>query len=194
MSVRVRGRKPLVHRESMAGNNKPLFLGSRSSGTTLLEALPAKHWPSLRRFKRHSRLLAAVRAGSARFYFLIAVLRCRADSSSAFCLTRLAALGLVLELFIVEEKLFASREEKLRAAVDALQQPVLEFHVDSPRRPPRNCANSSALRRGNPIRKTLSQTGFGPPFRLRNGYIKLFRGCNLFGNDKGRLAAAFSGC
>ena len=70
-----------------------------------------------------------MRAGSTRFYLLIAVGWSRAYSSGAFCLAGLAAFGFVLELFVVEEKLFARREEKLRAAIDALQQPVLEFHV-----------------------------------------------------------------
>ena len=37
-------------------------------------------------------------------------------------------LGVVLELFIVEEKLLACRENKLGAAVNALQDSIGEFH------------------------------------------------------------------
>ena len=99
-----------------------------------MEALPAEHRTSLRRLKGDSGLLAAVGATRACFHFLVRVRRSRAHGRRALCLTRLAALGFVLELFVVEEELFASREEKFRAAVDALQHPVLEFHVISPHR------------------------------------------------------------
>jgi len=54
------------------------------------------------------------------FDLLVAGRRGGADNGGALQLAGLAALGFVLELFIVEEKLFASSEEKFRAAVDAL--------------------------------------------------------------------------
>jgi hypothetical protein len=44
----------------------------------------------------------------------------------------------------VEEELFARREGKFSPAVDALEQPVLEFHLNRPRRLPRSSTNSSA--------------------------------------------------
>jgi hypothetical protein len=42
-------------------------------------------------------------------------------------------LGIVLELFIVKEKLLARRKHKLGAAVTALQNPVDEFHGRFPK-------------------------------------------------------------
>jgi len=110
-----------------------LLLRSSAGCATLLEAFAAEDRTSLRRLKRDGGLFAAMRAARARLYFLIAVHGSRAHGSNALGLARLAALGLVLELFVVEEKLFAGGEEKLRAAIDALEQPVLEFHVRSPR-------------------------------------------------------------
>jgi hypothetical protein len=41
----------------------------------------------------------------------------------------------------VKEELFACGEEKLRAAINALEQPILEFHVRSPRPFLRTCMN-----------------------------------------------------
>jgi hypothetical protein len=37
-------------------------------------------------------------------------------------------LGVILELFVVKEDLFARREDELGAAVGALQYSILEFH------------------------------------------------------------------
>jgi hypothetical protein len=46
----------------------------------------------------------------------------------ALALAVLAAFGFVLELLVVEEKLFARCEHKVRATIDALQNLVLVFH------------------------------------------------------------------
>ena len=54
--------------------------------------------------------------------------RSRADRCKPLVLAILAALGFVLELFVVEEKLFARGEHEIGTAVNALQHPVLEFH------------------------------------------------------------------
>jgi hypothetical protein len=43
-------------------------------------------------------------------------------------LAALAPLGLVPELLIVEKQLLPGREDEIRAAVNALQHLVLEFH------------------------------------------------------------------
>ena len=107
-------------------------LRGRANRATLLEAFAAKYWTALRRFEGHSSFFAAMGTGGASFDFLIRVRRSRSDSRCTLCFAGLAALGLVLELLVVEEKLFARREEKLRAAVYALQQPVLEFHEKPP--------------------------------------------------------------
>jgi hypothetical protein len=43
-------------------------------------------------------------------------------------------LGIVLELFVVEEKLLTGGEDKLSAAVVAFEDSILEFHGRLPRR------------------------------------------------------------
>jgi hypothetical protein len=43
-------------------------------------------------------------------------------------LTVPATLGFVLELLVVEEKLFSSREDEIVPTVDTLQYLVLKFH------------------------------------------------------------------
>jgi hypothetical protein len=47
----------------------------------------------------------------------------------ALRLAPFAALRLVLELFVVDEKLLASRENEVLAAVNALQALILKLHV-----------------------------------------------------------------
>jgi hypothetical protein len=49
-------------------------------------------------------------------------------ATNALCLALLAALGIVLELFVVEENLLAGRKNELGAAVDALEYSIGEFH------------------------------------------------------------------
>jgi hypothetical protein len=49
-------------------------------------------------------------------------------ASNALRLALFAALGVVLELFVVEEDLLAGCENELGAAVDALQYSIREFH------------------------------------------------------------------
>ena len=53
----------------------------------------------------------------------------RADVAHALCLASLAALGLILELFVVEEELLASGENEILAAVNTLQALILKLHV-----------------------------------------------------------------
>lgn len=43
-------------------------------------------------------------------------------------LTSFTALGFVLELFVVEEQLFAGGEDEILTAINALQVLILEFH------------------------------------------------------------------
>ena len=49
-------------------------------------------------------------------------------AADALRLALLAALGIVLELFVVEENLLAGRKNELGAAVDALEYSIGEFH------------------------------------------------------------------
>jgi hypothetical protein len=79
----------------------------------LLIADAAEHWAALGWPEGDRRLLAALCAGGAS-------LRTHSGASlGALRLARLAVLGVVLELFIVEEELFAGGEYKLGVAIDA---------------------------------------------------------------------------
>ena len=74
----------------------------------------------MRRLEGDGSLLPAMGASRARLDFLVGVRRSGANHRRALGLAGLTALGFVLKLFVVEEELFASSEEKFRAAVDAL--------------------------------------------------------------------------
>ena len=50
------------------------------------------------------------------------------EDGDALGFASLAALGFVLELFVVEEKLFPGGENEITPAVDTLQHLVLKFH------------------------------------------------------------------
>jgi hypothetical protein len=52
----------------------------------------------------------------------------------ALGLALLAALGIVLEIFVVEKKLLARGEDEFRAAINALQYFIREIHGRLPRR------------------------------------------------------------
>ena len=52
----------------------------------------------------------------------------RSKHGNALVLTGLAAFGLVAELLIVKEDLLAGRENEIRAAIDTLENLILEFH------------------------------------------------------------------
>ncbi len=92
-----------------------------------LEALTAKYGSSLSRFKRNGRFLLASRTDRFRFDLAIAGSR-QAECLRSLPFASLATLRLVLELFVVEEKLFARSKDKIFATVYALQSLVLEFH------------------------------------------------------------------
>jgi hypothetical protein len=51
-----------------------------------------------------------------------------AEYGDALGLASLAALGFVLKLFVVEEKLFPGGENEITLTVDTLQHLVLKFH------------------------------------------------------------------
>jgi hypothetical protein len=52
----------------------------------------------------------------------------RSQNGNSLRLARLATLGFVLELLIVEKQLLSGRKDEIRAAIDALENLVLEFH------------------------------------------------------------------
>jgi hypothetical protein len=77
-------------------------------------------------------LLSASRAGGLGLDLRVAVVlawwRGRAEHGYPLRLARLAAFGFVLELLIVEEKLFPGSENEFIPTVDALEHLVLKFH------------------------------------------------------------------
>jgi hypothetical protein len=94
----------------------------------LLEALPTKDWPTLRRFEGNGRLLAASGATGTCFYFRVIARRRCAQGGRPLGLAGFATFGFVFELLIVEEQLLSCCEHKIRTAVDTLENLILEFH------------------------------------------------------------------
>lgn len=107
----------------------------RRSGRRFLAALetfPAKHRSSLSRLEWDRCLFTAIRADGSSFNFRIVRVRRQSKRRRALALTGFATLGLILKLLVVEEKLFPGRENEILSAINALQNPVLEFHPSAP--------------------------------------------------------------
>jgi hypothetical protein len=99
----------------------------------LLEALAAKDRASLCGLEGNGGFFPATRTRCAGFHLLVIAAAGSAVVAGAYLLrafgfTRLAALGLVLKLLVVEKKLFPGRKYELCSAVNALEDPILEFH------------------------------------------------------------------
>ena len=105
-----------------------LLLGRRGRSAPLLETFAAKHRPALGRLEGNRGFLAASRTIRAGFDLGVAASRGCPQARRAFRLAGFAAFRFVLELLIVEEKLFPSGEDEVTAAVDTLKNLVLEFH------------------------------------------------------------------
>jgi hypothetical protein len=93
----------------------------------------------LRGLEWDGRFLATSGTGGARLHFLVEVAAAGTAMSHVgrtLRLAILATLGFVLELFVVEEELFAGGKDKVVTAIHALQVSILEFHFRSP--PPRD--------------------------------------------------------
>ena len=90
-------------------------LSSSGGGASLLEALAAEHRTALRGLERDCGFLAASRAVRTGFYLVVGRRSARSYAERALPLgfAGFAALRFVFELLVVEEQLFASREEKL---------------------------------------------------------------------------------
>jgi len=91
----------------------------------VLEALAAKHRASLRRLEWNSGFCAALRAGGPGFR------PGAAAAGGALGLAVLTSLGIVLELLVVKEKLLTGGENKVAAAIRALQNLIDEVHPAS---------------------------------------------------------------
>jgi len=96
-------------------------------GLLRLEALTAEYRASLGRLKRDRSLLLAARTDRSSFDFTVTGSR-QSECLRTFSFTRFTTLRFVLELLVVEEKLFARCEDEIFAAIYALQTLVLEFH------------------------------------------------------------------
>jgi hypothetical protein len=95
----------------------------------LLEALPAKDRPALRRTERHRSLFPALRTIRFRFGAHRGIASSSAATTfRALGLAGLAALGLVLEALIREKHLFARSKYKLGATLRTLQDLIVVFH------------------------------------------------------------------
>ena len=95
--------------------------------TLAAEDRPALSWP-----ERDGSFLPALRTSGAgldaRMVVRFTRNGCGIEDGHALRLAGFAAFGLVLELFVVKEKLFPGGERKVGAAVDAGQYLVLKFH------------------------------------------------------------------
>src|SRR5438128_8569028 len=103
-------------RSAALGARCSAMLGSAAAGrcgrggALALEAFAAVDRAPLRGLEGDGGLLAAVGAHRLGLYLLVAVAGTDAEGLRAFSFAGLAALRFILELFIVEEKLFSGRE------------------------------------------------------------------------------------
>jgi hypothetical protein len=99
----------------------------------VLKALPAQHRPSLRRPERYRSFFPALRTVRPGLGLRVRMparrpVRRSPNHCHSFALAILAAFGFILELLVVEEKLFTRCEHEVRATIYALQNLVLVFH------------------------------------------------------------------
>src|SRR5271157_294706 len=101
----------------------------RGGGSPLLEALPTENWPALGWLEGNRGLLAAAGTVGPGFHSGTNPRgRSHAWRGNPFGLAGLATFRFVLEVFIVEEQLFPGCKDEVSAAVNTLQNLVLEFH------------------------------------------------------------------
>jgi len=100
---------------------RPRRCGAR--GLPAQEALAAIDRTPLRRFEGNRGFPAALRALGHGFGFR----KTRSGRTLALSLACLAALGLVLEILVVEEVLFSRCEHEIRAAIHAFEYAVLKL-------------------------------------------------------------------
>lgn len=93
------------------------------AGALCLKTMAAKDWPPLGGQEWNCRLGAALGASGARLGTNISC------PGGPFSLARLTALGVVPELLLLEEQLFAGGKHKLTAAIDALQDLIGKLHL-----------------------------------------------------------------
>ena len=105
----------------------------------------------MRRLERYGGFFTARGAAGLSLYFVVAAVATGADLGCAFAFAGLAAFGFVLELFVVEEKLFAGGKNEIGPTINALEGPILKFHLSRTSTPGAPCLvpDASAERRGS---------------------------------------------
>ena len=104
--------------------------GGRRGTFSVQEAFPAKDRTPLRGLEGNCGLPAALRTGGHSFHFS----KTRGTRTLALVLAGFAALGLILEVLVMEEVLFSRSENKIGATIHALEDAVLKFwHIYWPR-------------------------------------------------------------
>jgi len=106
--------------------------GGRRGTFPVQEALPAKDRTPLGGLEGNCGLPAALRTGGHGFHFGEAP----GTRTLALVLAGFAALGLILEVLVMEEMLFSRGENKIGATIHALEDAVLKFwHISGPVNP-----------------------------------------------------------
>src|SRR5271157_5081310 len=118
---------PRVHRTRRRALSNGWRSG-RGGGSPLLEALPTENWPALGWLEGDGGLLAAAGTVGPGFHSGTNARGSWSHRNRAFGLAGLATLRFVLKLFIAEEQLLSRRKDEVSAAVNTLQNLVLEFH------------------------------------------------------------------
>ena len=113
----------------------------------------------------HRSLFAATGADRTGLHLLRRRTSASSGSRNPLCLASLAPFGFVLELLVVKEQLLSCGENEITAAVNALQDFVLEFHCRPPRDPLALSLGGSIHRRGKiqPGCVHIHPPLFGPP-------------------------------
>jgi hypothetical protein len=104
----------------------------RGRGSSRLEAFAAEDGSALRRTEGNGGLLPASRARSLSLDLGVTVCRSlrrnRPENGYALAFASLTSFRFVLELLIMKEKLFPSRENEVISTVDTLEHLVLKIH------------------------------------------------------------------
>jgi len=128
----------------------------------------------------------------------------------AFAFAGLAAFGFVLELFVVEEKLFAGGKNEIGPTINTLEGPILEFHLSRTSTPGPHAGPLAHPLKGVAQRLAVGATSLGSAHRpvFKDGYrFKLARRGEKLAEIAGRhgrvaahriinlvLFVPFSGC
>ena len=153
----------------------------------MLEAFSTKDWPALCGLEGNGCFLPTTRAVGSSLYLGIIARGRTSQSRSSFGLAGFATFRLVLELLVVEEELFSGCEDEVGAAVNTLQNLVLEFHGEllplaRDSRAPGRGRLATTARTGLAFQPAMANSsaqvhlpGFGPPCKRTVLLIKLRR-------------------